>query len=66
MNMEKIIQRQQDLETGCYKGEPVTDETIKKYCKKMNYDLLKIRKRSFFYQRADGQQSALLKAAACS
>ncbi len=43
----------------------VTDETIKKYCDRMNYKLVSIGKIAFRYIKPDGPEAALLKAGAC-
>lgn len=44
----------------------VTDEKIKEYCGRMNYKLLDIGKIAFAYEKPNGEQCALLKAAAHS
>jgi len=43
----------------------VKDETIKKYCQRMNYKLISIGKIAFRYEKPDGSEAALLKSAAC-
>ena len=42
----------------------ITDEMIEQYCKRMNYKLISIERISFRYQKSDGSEAALLKAAA--
>jgi len=46
------------------KNMKITDEMIKQYCQRMGYKLLSIEKISFRYQKPDGSEAALLKAAA--
>jgi len=45
-------------------GQPVPDEMIIEYCKKMNYTLISIDKIAFRYFKPDSSEAALLKAAA--
>lgn len=46
-------------------GKKVSDEKIKEYCRRMNYKLISIDKIAFRYEKPDGSEAALLKAAAC-